>query len=111
MSYKIMNDLPWKTEIEDNIFSVSMSSSFADSNNPNGLYYGFLFDGVFLTSEWKDTRYVNLSIPSEEIELYLPLEYFDTQSEKDPEDNPPEENEEVLDALTVHLQEILKGFY
>lgn len=115
MSYKIMNDLPWKTEIEDNIFSVAMSSSFADSNNPNGLYYGFLFDGVFLTSEWKDTRYVNLSIPSEEIELYLPLEYFDTQTEKnsdnDPENNPSQKDEEVINDLSEYLKEILKDFY
>lgn len=110
-----MNDLPWKIEIEDNIFSVAMSSSYADSNNPNGLYYGFLFDGVFLTSEWKDTRYVNLSIPSEEIEFYLPLEYFETQAnqepENEPENNSSQENEEVMNDLSEYLKEILRDFY
>lgn len=111
MSYKIMSDLPWKLEIEDNIFSVARSASFADSNNPNGLYYGFLFDGTFLTSEWKDTRYVNLAIPSEEIESYLPLEYFDTQAEKDPENDPSQGEEEAMEELSEYLQELLKDFY
>lgn len=111
MSYKITSDLPWKSEIEDNIFSVARSYSFADSNNPNGLYYGFLFDGTFLTSEWKDTRYVNLAIPSEEIEAYLPLEYFDTQAVKDPENDPSQGGEEVMEELSEYLQELLKDFY
>lgn len=111
MSYKITSDLPWKSEIEDNIFSVAKSPSFADSDNPNGLYYGFLFDGTFLTSEWKATRYVNLAIPSEEIESYLPIEYFDTQTEKEPENDPSQKEEEVIEELTGYLQEILKDFY
>ena len=108
--YTIDDNLPWFTDLdtlEDGIYVNILSKLYSDDENPNGLYFGFINEGIFHTSIWNGSKFTASCIPINDIDSYLYVEYFVDSTEEEVKETHSEQ-QDIIASLSDKFKEELE---